>query len=118
MTEGDQTVEREIYGLLERYICECLTHGPDNLSHRWSDGVTHLAITHTGIDTFKFLVVSWIDSRGTAPFGREIICVVFFAMISRSAVMGLVLFGRQFIGVVFLALLFASSLMRSRLFWR
>lgn len=68
MTEGDQTVEREIYGLLERYICECLTYGPDNLSHWWSDGVTHLAITHTGIDTFKFLVVSWIDSLGTAPF--------------------------------------------------
>ena len=72
LTEGDQTVEREIYGLLERYICECLTYGPDNLSHWWSDGVTHLEITHTGIDTFKFLGVSWIDSLGTAPFEIDV----------------------------------------------
>ena len=72
LTEGDQTVEREIHGLLERYICECLTYGPGNLSHWWSDGVTHPEITHTGIDTFKFLGVSWIDSLDTAPFEIDV----------------------------------------------
>ena len=72
LTEGGQTVEREIYGLLERYICECLTYGPDNLSHWWSDGVTHLELTHIGIDAFKFLGVSWIDSLGIAPFEIDV----------------------------------------------
>ena len=67
LTNG-RNVEREIYGLLEWYICQCIEYGPNNLGGWWSDGVIYLEISQTETDTFKLLGVTWIDCHGVAPF--------------------------------------------------
>lgn len=70
--DDDQTVVQEIYGLLEWYICECIPYGPNNLGGWWSDGVIHLEIDNPTRDRFKLLGVTWIDSRGIAPFEIDV----------------------------------------------
>ena len=71
LTNG-RSVEREIYGLLEWYICECIPYGPHNLGGWWSDGVIHLEIEKTATNTFKLLGVTWIDCHGVAPFEIDV----------------------------------------------
>jgi hypothetical protein len=70
--ETGRSVEREIYLLLEWYICECILYGPHNLGGWWSDGVIHLEITEYEDDHFKLLGVTWIDCKGIAPFEIDI----------------------------------------------
>ncbi len=71
---GDhRTVEQEICGLLEWYICECIEYGPDSLGGWWSDGVIYLQIEQPSTDTFKLLGVTWIDCKGLSPFDIDVV---------------------------------------------
>jgi hypothetical protein len=72
LTINHRPVEQEIRSLLEWYICECLSYGPDSLESWWSDGVIHLEIHETAPDSFKLLGVTWIDCLGTAPFEIDV----------------------------------------------
>ena len=67
-----RTLEREIYGLLEWFICGCIAYGPRNLRSWWSDGIIHLEITHLGCEKLKLIGVTWIDCHGTAPFEIDV----------------------------------------------
>jgi hypothetical protein len=69
----DRTVEQEIGGLLEWFICQCISYGPPNLRRWWSDGVIHLEITQTSRNKFKLLGVTWIDGSGIAPFEIDVV---------------------------------------------
>ncbi len=73
LIKDDRTVEQEIYGLLEWYICECIPYGPDNLGGWWSDGVIHLEIHEPSTDEFKLIGVTWIDCKGVAPFDIDVV---------------------------------------------
>ena len=64
----DQTVTQKICGTLEWYICECIPYGPADIGSWWSDGIIDLHIARTGVDEFKLLGLTWVDSLGTAPF--------------------------------------------------
>jgi hypothetical protein len=66
--ENGRTLIQEICGLLEFYICGCITYGQKNLGGWWSDGVIHLEISEPERDRFTLLGVTWIDSLGIAPF--------------------------------------------------
>jgi hypothetical protein len=67
-----RTLLEEIRGLLEYYICGCLSYGPKNLCGWWSDGVIHLEISERVRDHFKLLGVTWIDSLGISPFEIDV----------------------------------------------
>jgi hypothetical protein len=70
--EDGRDVEREIYGLLEWYICECIQYGPNNLGGWWSDGVIFLEISEPETDRLKLIGVTWIDCHGVAPFEIDV----------------------------------------------
>jgi hypothetical protein len=72
LTINGRTVEQEIRGLLEWYICECIAYGPNNLGGWWSDGIIHLEINQTAQGIFKLLGVTWIDCHGIAPFEIDV----------------------------------------------
>jgi hypothetical protein len=72
VTSNGRTVEDELAGLLEWYICECIPYGPDSLGGWWSDGVVLLEIHQVEPDIFKLLGVTWIDSLGIAPFEIDV----------------------------------------------
>jgi hypothetical protein len=67
-----RTLLKEICGLLEFYICECISYGPKNLGGWWSDGLIHLEISERVPDHFKLLGVTWIDSLGISPFEIDV----------------------------------------------
>ena len=73
LVDDDRTVEQEIDGLLEWYICECIPYGPDNLGGWWSDGVIHLEISEPSTDRFKLVGITWIDCKGIAPFDIDVV---------------------------------------------
>lgn len=69
--EDNRTLFQEICGLLEFYICDCISYGPNNLVGWWSDGVIHLEIANPEADRFTLVGVTWIDSLGIALFGEQ-----------------------------------------------
>ena len=72
IVEGERTLFQEICGLLEFYICGCISYGPKHLGGWWSDGVVYLEITEPNPDRFTLLGVTWIDSLGIAPFEIDV----------------------------------------------
>jgi hypothetical protein len=70
--DSGRTLDQKIRNLLEFYICECIRFGPKELCGWWSDGVIHLEITEPLPNHFKLIGVTWIDSKGLAPFEFDI----------------------------------------------
>lgn len=70
--ECGRTLLEEICGLLEFYICGCISYGPKSVGGWWSDGVVHLEISEQMPDHFKLLGVTWIDSLGISPFEIDV----------------------------------------------
>lgn len=70
--EDRHRLHQEICGLLEFYICDCISYGPKNLGGWWSDGVIHLEITERGSGRFALLGVTWIGALGIAPFEIDV----------------------------------------------
>ena len=68
MLDKDTAVDSEISGLLEWFICECISYGPKELGGWWSDGIIQLEITTYNDQSFRLLGVTWIDCHGVAPF--------------------------------------------------
>ena len=73
LVDEHRTVEQEICDLLEWYICECISYGPNNLGGWWSDGVVYLEIEESLHDAFSLLGVTWIDCKGIAPFDIDVV---------------------------------------------
>ena len=70
--ESGRAFDQEIRNLLEFYICECIRYGPKELYGWWSDGVIHLEISELLPNHFRLIGVTWIDSKGLAPFEFDI----------------------------------------------
>jgi hypothetical protein len=71
--DNGRTVEEDIRGCLEWYICECLQYDPSKLLGAWwSDGVIYVRIERCGDTGFKLLGVTWIGSLGLAPFEIDV----------------------------------------------
>ena len=71
--ESGRGLNQQIRNLLEFYICECISYGLKELCGWWSDGVIHLEISELFPNHFKLIGVTWIDSKGLAPFEIDII---------------------------------------------
>jgi hypothetical protein len=72
ITANGQTVEQEIADLLEPYIDECLSYGPNDLRGWFSDGVAYLEVAQVALEIFKLVGVTWIEYDSLAPFEFEI----------------------------------------------